>query len=371
MKKIIILSISVLVLIGLGFYASVLFKKKGNSNPTELTDFAVKDIETIDKIIITDNFGRVMEVKKSGKTWTDAKGGCIMQEGVEFVLDAIKNVELKGYLDGGKAENMKNLMISQHIKVEIFQNGDWVKTWYIGPPAPDHLGQIMLLESDETGKSDQPVIMQIKGVHGIIEPRFYADPFKWKCTNVFALSLRDIKRVDVKYTQTPAQSFTVKNKGNSFEVYQQNIPLPNVDTALIFTYLNKFKKVHYELPNYLLNKRQVDSLKRTNPFCILTVDEKNSTSIKLWNWVIFKYDKSTKLKMYRIPTTDPFPNEFGQQVYYDTEHFWCELPSGELVKCQNFVFNPLILGHIYFPLDLSSFDLGDYTPGDPKSYNHK
>jgi hypothetical protein len=32
--------------------------------------------------------------------------------------------------------------------------------------------------------------------------------------------------------------------------------------------------------------------------------------------------------------------------------FWCELPTGELVKCQYFVFNPLILGHIYFPMDL-------------------
>jgi hypothetical protein len=28
---------------------------------------------------------------------------------------------------------------------------------------------------------------------------------------------------------------------------------------------------------------------------------------------------------------------------------WCELPNGDLVKCQYFTFNPLILGHVYFP----------------------
>jgi hypothetical protein len=29
--------------------------------------------------------------------------------------------------------------------------------------------------------------------------------------------------------------------------------------------------------------------------------------------------------------------------------FWCILPNGQLVKCQYFVFNPLLLGHVYFP----------------------
>ena len=41
-------------------------------------------------------------------------------------------------------------------------------------------------------------------------------------------------------------------------------------------------------------------------------------------------------------------NDFGDSVSYDANRFWCVLPSGELVKCQYFVFNPLIMGHIYF-----------------------
>ena len=33
----------------------------------------------------------------------------------------------------------------------------------------------------------------------------------------------------------------------------------------------------------------------------------------------------------------------------DESLFWCELPSGELVKCQYFHFDPLLKGHLYFP----------------------
>ena len=47
--------------------------------------------------------------------------------------------------------------------------------------------------------------------------------------------------------------------------------------------------------------------------------------------------------------------------YHDTDadHFWVELPSGQIVKCQYHVFNPLLLGHIYFPLDVSSLETHD------------
>ncbi len=57
--------------------------------------------------------------------------------------------------------------------------------------------------------------------------------------------------------------------------------------------------------------------------------------------------------MYRIKSDDNQVNEFGDIVNIDMNKFWCELPNGQMVKCQYFVFNPLMLGHVYFPMDLS------------------
>lgn len=341
MKKIIILLVSLIFVVFLGWYSYNLINKSGVSN-SELIAFNIEDVESVDKIIISDAQGNRMDIVKKGKLWTHISGDCIQQESVGFMLEAFKNIEFKGYLpEGSRAINTK-MLTTQHTKVEIFQNGEWTKTWYIGVAAQDHYGQVMLLDSKEYGKSDLPVLMKIKGLNGIIEPRFFADQRKWICTNIFALSINEIANVDVKFLQEPSRSFRVSKNGSKFDVYQQGIKLPKVDTAMVFTYLNNFKKIHFENANFDLSTKQVDSIKKSIPFASLTLTETNK--------------KQTKLKMYRIKSDIPQENEFGVTVNTDIDKFWCILPNGSLVKCQYFAFNPIILGHIYFPMNLDQIE---------------
>lgn len=356
-KKQIVLLISI-VLVGVLVYLGIrVAKGAGSSVESELTEFGIPDVEKIDRIVITDNFGRVMDLRlpKGATEWTDKDGNCVMQEGIYYILDACKKIEFKGYLPDNSVETHRNLMLSNHIKVEYYLNGKWNKTWYIGASSKDHLGQIMLLDSKEEGKSDRPVIMTIKGMYGIIEPRFYADPLKWRCTRIFDIQPHEIKKVEVNYPLQPARSFSVENLGkNKYSVKQQDIPLAAVDTQFVMLYLNKFKKIHYETPNYLLNESQIDSLKKTMPFCTLKIDLKDG--------------KSERIRMFRIGSDQTQMNEFGEPVMYEADRFWAELPSGELVKCQYFVFDPLTLGHLYFPLDLSSLKLENYEVKSPDQY---
>lgn len=358
-KKSILLAVSIILVGVLIYFGIKVVKGSGSSVESELIEFAIKDTDKIDRIVITDNYGRIMDLRlaKGSSEWTDKDGNCIMQDGIDFILDACKKIEFKGYLTENSVETYNKMMLSQHIKVEYYVEGKWNKTWYIGPATRDHLGQIMLLDSKELGRSDRPVIMSIKGMHGIIEPRFYADPYKWQCTQVFRLTPEEIKKIEVTYPLQPARSFSVETLSrNKYSVKQQNIPLPEIDTQFVMLYLNKFKKIHYEMPNYVLNKEQIDSLKKTSPFCILKVDLQNG--------------KSQRLKMYRIGSESPNINEIGQVVDYAIDRFWMELPSGEVVKCQYFVFDPILLGHLYFPLDLSSLNLDGYNVLAPNQYQH-
>ncbi len=344
MKKLIVLIVALGILGTLGWFALDLIQNKDKSDK-ELIDFAIEDIESVDKVIITDAFNQTFEIRKTNGEWTDKDGGCVVPESVEFVLDAIKKIEFKGYLPDGSIERFVNMMASQHTKVEIYQNGEWSKTWYIGPAAQDHMGQIMLLDDSEAGKSDIPVLMRIKGVHGIIDPRFFADPKKWMCTNIFSLQLSDIAKVDLKFNDEPERSFTVTKDKNKLNVYQQGKKLPIVDTSMIFRYLDKYKKINFDIPNYELSDKQVDSVKHTKPFCELTVTETNG--------------KSKKLKCFRIIAHQPEAVGHLNLLDVNRDKFWCELPNGELVKCQYFVFNPLFFGHLYFPLDLSNVKTHD------------
>ncbi len=338
MKKLIILIVALLLVGGLGYYAMTLSEKAGQSD-LELIDFAIEDIESVDKIVITDKFQRKYTLNKSGDRWEGPNGECVTQEKVGFVLDAFKNIKFKGYLSDGSIDHFTKMMSAQNIKVEIFQNGEWTKTWYIGPSTQDHMGQIMLLDSKEEGKSSVPVEVELSNMKGIIDPRFHADPFEWQCTDIFKISMNQIKSVDVKFNDEPQRSFKVVKDGQDIDVYQSGKLLKDVKTQSAYVYLNNYQKVHWEKANYVLDEKGVDSLKKTTPFCVLTLKETNG--------------KSTALKMYRIIAAANEHAGLADVVNPDLNSFWCELPNGRLVKCQYFVFNPLIMGHVYFPLDLT------------------
>lgn len=338
MKRTIILFIALAVVSILAWFTVKLIDTSGTSH-SELIQFGIEDTTAIDKIIITDPLSNRMELIKESGHWTDSEGGCITVENVQLVLDAIKNIEFKSYVSENGKKQLLKIMTVQHIKVEIFQHGEWTKTWYIGPSAQDHYGQVMLLDDSEFGKSDLPVVMTIKGEHGIIEPRFFADPRKWMCTNIFSVPIQQISSVEVTHVDQPSLSFKVTKSGNDMNVYQQGKKLENVDESMLFRYLHNYKKIHYDLANYELDEKQAAALKKTSPFAVLTLRQLTG--------------KTTKLRMFRIPSEESIESEFGTIANSDQDKFWCELPNGQLVKCQYFVFDPLLKGHIYFPMDLS------------------
>ena len=332
-NKILRLIIALLCVGGLGYYTFTILKKDTKSS-TELISFAISDTASVSKIIITDPFQKSFQVQKVNGAWQDKNGGCVTQAYVHNILNVAKNIEFKGYLPKNSHENFTVKMSASHTKVEFFIKNKWYKTWYIGPSAPDHYGQIMLLDSKEEGKSTEPVMMKIKGVNGIIEPNFFADGRKWICTNIFSVPLEKIKKIQIRNHYDSSRSFSIESKNNGFEVSNLGNKLPFVDTANVYRYLHNYKKIHFDIANYILSEAECDSLKNSEPFAEIILDKKGG--------------EQTHLKLYRIIADTPQRNEFGEMVNMDMNKFWCELPSGEIVKCQYHVFNPLLFGHIYF-----------------------
>ncbi len=343
-KKIVILVVSLALLIGLFFVVRNLVSNKGvsDTDKSELFGFAIEDTASVDRIVITDPQLNRVELKRNSSGWTDEKGDCIIQENIKHVMHILKNIEFKGYVSENARKQHIKMLATLATKVDIYQDGDISKTWYIGTATPDHYGQVMLLESASDGKSDLPVLMKVRGLNGIIEPSFSAIKKKWSCTEIMSISIQNIKEVEVKNYEDPGRSFKVSQKNLKFKITQgpgQNVPI--VDTTAVLRYLSGFKKVNYELPNYVLDEKQIDSLKKSQPFRTLKVVENSG--------------KKTFLKMYRIDSSEDYDAEFGELVNHDINSFWCVLSNGEVVKCQYFVFDPLTRGDIYFPFDKSLF----------------
>ncbi len=336
-KKTIVLFLGIALLVGLGILTSQLLSKKGKSDDALAAfNFEIKDTAAISKIIITESNGSEIELIRNGNSWADKNGQCIQIQQVNNILDAAYNVRFKGYLPENSIKGVVNRMATVGTKVQYFVNDEWVKTWYIGGSTPDHYGTYMLVESEEAGKSDLPVIAEIKGLKGIIGPRFYSDYRKWACSQIFALEMNQIKKITVDYTQEKERNFEVSKSGFNYKVTSNGKLLPAVDTNLITRYLLNYKRVNFNLPNFELTDRQVDSLKASRPFCRLSVQSTDG--------------KTTNLKMFRRKSDaeQAQKDDSGKLVDYDLNTFWCQLPSGEVVKCQYFVFNPLLMGSIYF-----------------------
>jgi hypothetical protein len=336
MKRIIIVILGIALLVGLGIFTTRLISNKGKSDEQLAAfNFEIKDTASVNKIIITEPNGMEMTLIRSGNQWTDDKGGCVQPVLVFNILEALYNVRFKGYVPENSVKTVINRISTIGMKVQYFQNDDWSKTWYIGGSTSDHHGTYMLVESSEAGKSDLPVIAEIKGMKGIIEPRFFADPRKWQCSGIFAYQMQDIAEVNVKFTERPDRNFEIRKIKNDYLVKYAGKYLTTLDTNMVYRYLLNFKRVNFENPNYELNEKQLDSLKRSRPFCELKVRTTKG--------------EKKKLRMFRIKSTgDAEVDDFGDKVSYDINRFWCELPDGQVVKCQYFVFNPLLMGHIYF-----------------------
>ena len=336
-KQLIFVLIGVSGLVVLAYYVSTLIGSDKKSD-TELISFAVEDTLSINKLIITDKDENQIKVIRNGSKWTQIDGSKIKQEMVNNILYLIKNIEFKGYLPDASLKRFEEMMITQHIKLEIFTKKDgWVKTWYIGPTSKDR-GQIILLNSKKDGRSTRPVIMHDKTDPNprYFEPMFVVDRREWKCSNIFSLQLNQIESVELNFFKNQDRNFKVINSKNDPFVEYKGSKL-KTDLKMIYKYLQLFKKVHFNEPNYVLNTSQSDSLKKTKPFAQLNLIEKSG--------------KSTTLKMYKMPIKQNAAqiNESMEVVEMNMDKFWCELNNGELVKCQFFSFNKILNGHVYFP----------------------
>ena len=63
--------------------------------------------------------------------------------------------------------------------------------------------------------------------------------------------------------------------------------------------------------------------------------------------------------MFKIATKESRVNDFGVEEKTDGDKFWCQLDNGQLVKCQFFALNPILMGHIYFPMKLPANPMTD------------
>lgn len=332
-KKLIGFIVVIVVVALLGYMSSDLLSGKGKSDRT-LDDFMVEDTASVDKIIISNSFGLSVTVVRGENGWMTKEGDCIQQEPLNNILHTLNKVSVQSFLPQAAVENIKNQITVDFKKVEIFQNGKWVKTWHIGNSTPDHYGTYVLLETAKDGMSNAPVVLEMKGLRGTIEPRFVADFRAWACTRIYSHSMEEIQQIKLKNFEKPEESFEWTRKGSNFELKWNGSVQPNYDTLKMVRYMERFNKLHFESHNYTMTQEQADSMRKTRPYIKFALKEKSG--------------KEIGITAYRMKTDGVKLDFNGDTLRFDENRMWAFLDDGLLVKIQYYVFDPIFVDGRYF-----------------------
>jgi hypothetical protein len=307
------------------------FDESLTANESPQSEFAVKDTASIDKFIIT---------KSSGETATltrDKKEGWIVNgkvkakpESIVLIMRAFKNVAVKTRVGAAARNNVIKNIAAYHRKIQIFQNGEWTKTWYIGNLSADKTGSYFLLETPAMGKSDEPFIMELASFQGQLDIRFYTEEADWKFTGVFNYHPNDIKEIKLESGENEKDGFTLKSLPNrKLELIDYlGGKINGFDTLTARAYMYGYKKIHYEQMAKRLSFSQIDSLKKSKPLFKITVKDaaNNEKGISLYNMP--NYGKETDLE--------------GKVLQYNSQRAYGILTNDEVVVVQFYVFSKLL-----------------------------
>ncbi len=283
MNRRILLLVVLLALGGLAWWLS------RNSAPTTLdrplSDFAVPDTASVDRIFIADQHGRTIDLKRTPQGWIVNDLYPAKEFDVNLLLRTFKRVEVKSPVPKAAEAKMLRVMGSVGKKVEIYQGGDKPsKIWIVGHGTKDHFGTYALLEKPGEGRSNAPFILGMTGFTGILSTRFHTDLDIWRSSAFFKLDeMRDLASVKLETPLAPANSYTIQqNPAGRFSLLDHRGQPYRFDTVLVHGAVLATKQINYEE----IQREPVyrDSLVKTTPNQILTLTKRTgeATTLKFW-----------------------------------------------------------------------------------------
>jgi len=323
MKKTNLLLLIVIVIL-VGVSIAIYFVRNYDSQST-LRDFAVEDTASINKIFLANKSGSAVTLERAGNHWTVNKQYTARHDFVNNLLTTIKKIEVSSPVSSAKMERVMKDLAVQGIKVEIYQDDELVKTYYVGGVTEDNNGAYMILEN-----SDRPFILSRPGFTGYLTVHYLPELSEWRERIAFNYNIEDIAKVYVEYPDK-SESFIAERLGeNNYNL--KNIDGSNVgvpfDTLRVKEFVSRIKFVGFE--TFILDSLQAqkrDSLQKTEMLASFTIEDKAGAK--------------SRLVTYRRPNTTGLFDPQGNIFEYDVDNLYGILNNGEVVILQYPIIDPI------------------------------
>ena len=321
----------VITLLLAGVAAVLIYTSTRSTIKKELKDFAIEDTASVTKIFLADKSGKQILLEKiTAGNWKLNGKFIARNDAISTLLITMKKLEVRSPVAKAAYENVIKNLATTATKVEIYQNDELVKTYYVGGATQDQLGTFMLLENSTT-----PFVMYLPGLNGYLTARYFTDETEWKSRMVFNYAPSEIGSVTVEYPKAPKLSMNLMVKENdSYAVSSltDKKTLQEIDTNAVSRYLASFREIQYEAVITNIDKTKQDSTISSTPVSIITVVDKkgNKNSIKIFLKPITESS---------LVATD----DNGKPLQYDIDRMYGIVNDGkDFLLIQHFVFDKLL-----------------------------
>ncbi len=316
-----------ILLFGLGLLVFILVLKNSKSTiKTELKDFAVEDTTVVDKVFLVDKQNQSILLERFPEGWQLNGQYSAREDLVNVLLKTLLRMRVKEPVsNAAKEQIIKNLAVKS-TKVEVYENGNLSKVFYVGGPTKDSQGTYMIIDG-----AASPFVMEIPGFRGYLSPRFTTSQADWRSHLVFAHSINRIAQIRIEYISSPENSWLINNNEEAIELYDlgNNQKLNEFNLLEVRKYLMGFTKVGFSKFVDDVPKELMDSVLNGNPFANFLLTDNQGQEI-----TFDAFDKPAWGKL----------DEFGEPLIRDLDYFFIRMQNGELVYAQYFVFDPIFKG---------------------------
>lgn len=233
----------VLVALGLGLWWRSYSERKTKEASIWDRDFAVKNVDEIDKIILTKRGSESIVLQRKEKNWELNSKFDVHPNVISNLLDAIRNVSMVAIPPKPSYDLIIRDFGSFGLKTQIFgKNDEILKTYYIGGVTNDESGVYFMMEG-----SKQPYVVSLnKGVSNI-RARYDIAAIDWREKALFKVVPENIQSVQVDFPFDHQESFKITSRSEKFDLTDLNGNLQKIkDPTTIVRYVNSFSNIGFE-----------------------------------------------------------------------------------------------------------------------------
>ncbi len=328
----------VLLLLGLIVYVS----QMRNINEPIDRMFYVDSGEQVVSVLLKDQQGNEVNLEKTPEGWRLNDQHPVNEPALEDLLATLHNIRIR-YPAPGAREDIKQ----QGILVEVYVSrylipwpggkGLWPRqrlhrSIMVGGDTADNEGTYMMVP----GSGQDPYVVHVPGVTGGLREVFLAREPLWRDPVLIDLQPRQIRQVELIWSQHPERSFVIRNNQEELEItagpQNRSLPREKIDHTKVLRYLSGFTGLYYER----LLTAQPDTMMFPRPFMELEVTGHQDQALRL---VFFRR---------KAPDDDGLQ---ATEAAFDPDRFYIQLESGQFAIAQYFVFNRIMRPVSFFVVE--------------------